>query len=134
MKTQSPLIHRFVFLFLLLSLSIPSVFALNSNEVKLSDPVGGNILPGGNNLSADNIKDSFAFSKIIPFVITYGIRLAVVLSVIALIFGGYQYLTAYGDEEKYKTAHKTIMYALLGLVLAITAFGLVKVITTFQLT
>ena len=111
-----------------LPLVTPASASSSQAEVKLTDPVGGNILPGGKILEATDFKTSFLFSKFIPFVIKYSIRLAIALSVIALIIGGYQYMIAYGDEEKYKNARKTIMYAIIGLILAITAFGFVKII------
>jgi hypothetical protein len=116
-------------------LPITITHALTSNkEVELTDPVGGNILPGGKILGAGTVQDSFIFSKFLPFVITYTIRLAAALSVIALIIGGYQYLTAYGKEEKHEIARKTITYALLGLILSITAYGIVKIITMIKFT
>ena len=110
-----------------------------SEEVKLSDPVGSSILPGGKLLGDDggadmDIKSSFVFSKLLPFTIKYAIRLAIGLAVIALIIGGYQYMTAYGDEEKHKNAQKTITFAIIGLVLAITAFGIVSIITKIKIT
>ena len=114
---------------------VPSAMAvLTSNEVKLTEPVGGDILPGGEILEAESVEESIVFSKLVPFVIKYAIRLAVALSVIALIVGGYQYMTAYGDEEKHKIAQKTITYALIGLILAITAFGIVTIITSISIT
>ena len=119
--------------FTLLFIRIPSVSAqLSDTEVELTKPVGGDILPGGQIVEGD-IKASIIFSKIIPFVIKWTIGLAIVLSVIALIIGGYQYLTAYGDTEKHKNAQKTITYATIGLILAITAFGIVQIITSIRL-
>lgn len=114
---------------------IPSVFAqgFGRTEVELTEPVGGDILPGGQLLEGD-IKESFIFSKVIPFAIRFTIGLAIALAVIALIIGGYQYLTAYGNEEKLKNAQKTITYAIIGLVLAIMAFGIVQIITSIQFT
>ena len=115
-------------------LFISNVSASSSQStIKLTDPVGGDILPGGKILSATEVKTSFIFSTFIPFLIKYAIRLAIALAVIALIIGGYQYITAYGDEEKYKNAQKTITFAIIGLVLAITAFGLVKIITNIKI-
>ena len=120
--------------FTLFFIRIPSVFAqLSDTEVKLTKPVGGDILPGGQIIEGD-IKASIIFSKIIPFVIKWTIGLAIALAVIALIIGGYQYLTAYGDTEKMKNAQKTIAYAVIGLILAIAAFGIVQIITSISLT
>lgn len=122
--------------YLFLFSRIPFVFAqgLNRGEVKLTKPIGSDILPGGAQSLTGDIEGSFIFSRLIPFVITYTIRLAVALAVVALIFGGYQYMTAYGDEEKYKVAQKTITYAVIGLIIAITAFGAVKIITSLRIT
>ena len=108
--------------------------ASSRGKVELSDPVGSDILPGGRLLEPESIRDSFIFSKLMPFLIKYAIGLAAALAVIAIIYGGYQYMTAYGDEEKHKTAKKTIIYAVIGLVLAITAFGIVKIITAIKIT
>ncbi len=114
-------------------LFMSNVSASSNKDVKLTTPIGSDILPGGKILGATDVKSSFIFSTFIPFLIKYSIRLAVALSVIALIVGGYQYMTAYGDEEKYKNAQKTITYAIIGLILAITAFGIVKIITNIKI-
>ncbi len=125
---------QFFYLILGILLLPSQLMAFSKSEVILEDPVGGDILPGGRILEAGSIQDSLIFSKIIPFAIKYTIRLAVGLAVLALIFGGYQYLTAYGDDEKHKLASKTITYALIGLILAITAFGIVTIITNLKIT
>ncbi len=137
MKKIKYLIAGFITSFILFISKVSAV--TTSKEVVLSNPVGSKILPGGKLLGDKggegmDIKTSFIFSKLIPFTIKYAIRLAIALAVIALIIGGYQYMTAYGDEEKHKNAQKTITYALIGLVLAITAFGIVSVITKIKLT
>jgi len=100
-------------------------------EVKLAKPVGGDILPGGQ-LYQTNIRSGFVFSKLIPFVIKYLIGLAAALAVIAIMIGGYQYLTAYGDTEQHKKATKTIMWAVLGLVLCITAYAIVTLVASIK--
>lgn len=103
---------------------------LGSREVNLSVPVGGDVLPGGSFNAAD-IKTSFAFAKLIPFALKYALGLAAALTVIALIIGGYRLMTTYGNPEKQQAARKTIQYALIGLIVAITAFGIVTIITQF---
>ncbi|MBN2096136.1 hypothetical protein JW752_01920 [Candidatus Peregrinibacteria bacterium] len=126
---------NYLIITVIISLSqIPSALAqgFGRNEVELTPPVGGDILPGGQSLTGD-VETSLVFSKVIPFAIQFLIGLAVALSVVALIIGGYQFMTAYGNEEQHKNAQKTITYALIGLILAITAYGIVKIITTIQL-
>jgi len=52
------------------------------------------------------------------------------IAVLMLIWGGINYLTSAGDEDKAKTGKKTISYALIGLVLAGIAYAVVNVIIT----
>ena len=53
-----------------------------------------------------------------------------VASVIALIVGGLQYITSAGDPGRTKTAKDTIMYAVIGLVVAILAYAIVNFVLT----
>ncbi len=105
---------------------------LPGRNTLISPPVGSEILPGGNSQATD-IQSSLIFSKIIPFLIDYAIGLAMALSVGAIVLGGYQYLTAYGDTDKHDKARRTIMYAALGLILSLTAYGIVRIVTSIQL-
>ncbi|MBU0577252.1 pilin [Patescibacteria group bacterium] len=102
------------------------------DDTLISEPIGGSALPGGG-LHAEDIKSSFIFSKMLPFVIDYALKAAIALSVIVLIWAGYQFMTAFGETEKQDTARKTITYALVGLILAITAYGIVQIITSVRL-
>lgn len=55
-----------------------------------------------------------------------------VLSVIMLIMGGIRYTTSGGNPEQIKAAKNTIMYAVVGIIVAIAAYAIVNfVITTF---
>lgn len=49
-----------------------------------------------------------------------------VLSVIMLIIGGIRYTTSNGNPEQIKAAKSTIMYAVIGLIIAILAFAIVN--------
>jgi hypothetical protein len=114
-------------------LSIAGISSAFAQQTRLTAPVGSDILPGAQALQGD-VKTSIIFSKILPFVIKFAIQLAIALSVIAIIYGGYQYMTAYGDTEKHQVAQKTILWAVLGLALALTAMGIVQIITRFNFT
>ena len=52
------------------------------------------------------------------------------IAVLMLIWGGINYLTSAGDEDKARTGKKTISYALIGLVVAGIAYAVVNVIIT----
>ena len=58
---------------------------------------------------------------------------ATMIAVLALIWGGMNYLTSAGDEEKAKSGKQIIKYALLGLIVAGVAYALVKVIVSIIL-
>ncbi len=119
---------------ILTGLSVQTALAASiyDRDTVLSPPVGRNVLPGGG-IQAEEVKSSFIFTKLIPFVIDYALKLAIGLSVIVLIIGGYKYMTAYGNTEQQDSARKTLTYAIIGLVLAITAYGIVSIVTSIRL-
>ena len=52
-----------------------------------------------------------------------------VISVIMLIVGGIKYATSAGDSNKVTSAKNTIMYAIIGLAVAVLAFAIVGFVT-----
>lgn len=111
-----------------MSLTESKLFA----QALISKPAGSGILPGAGVEGAD-IQSSVLFARIIPFVISWAINLAIGLSVMAIIAGGYMYLTAYGDTEKHQRGTRTLVYAVIGLVIALTAYGIVSIVTSIRL-
>ena len=53
----------------------------------------------------------------------YGIG---VLSVIMLIFGGFRYIVSGGQKEKVTAAKNTILYAIIGLLVAVFAYAIIN--------
>src|SRR3989338_3625348 len=105
-------------------MSILFLQMMAQSKTMISPPVGEGILPGSGDTASD-IQSSLLFSKIIPFLIEWGINLAFGLSVIFIIIGGYQYLTAYGNDDQRQAGTRTLYYSIIGLILAITAYGIV---------
>lgn len=52
-------------------------------------------------------------------------------SVIAIVVGGIRYVTSNGDEGRIKTAKNTILYAVIGLAVAILGQAIVLLVTNF---
>lgn len=52
------------------------------------------------------------------------------VSVIMIIVGGIKYVISNGDSSKVKTAKDTIMYSVVGLVVAILAYAIVSFVVT----
>ncbi|MCK4592402.1 hypothetical protein KAT63_03105 [Candidatus Parcubacteria bacterium] len=50
------------------------------------------------------------------------------IAVLMVIWGGVLYLTSAGDESKAESGKKTVTYALMGLIIAGLAYGIIKVI------
>lgn len=105
---------------------------ITSSDTVISKPVGAGLLPGSGNEGVD-IQSSIVFSKIIPFAITWGINLAIGLTVLMFIFGGYLFLTSFGNEDRRSQAINTLFYSAIGLVIALVAYGIIAIITRIQL-
>ncbi len=76
----------------------------------------------------DNVPDDFEQS--IKNTTDWILGFVGMIAVLMLIWGGINYLTSAGDEDKARTGKKTIAYAIIGLVIAGIAYALVDVIIT----
>ena len=51
-----------------------------------------------------------------------------ILSVIIIIFSGFRYITSSGDASKTKSAQSTLIYSVVGLIVAIMAWAIVNMV------
>ncbi|MDO4712981.1 MAG: pilin [Candidatus Saccharibacteria bacterium] len=63
---------------------------------------------------------------IVTQIINIMLYIIAILSVIMLIWGGIQYTTSGGDSNKVTSAKNTILYSIIGLVVAIFAWAIVN--------
>lgn len=56
------------------------------------------------------------------------IRGAIALTILFMMYGSFQYFTAYGDENRATSAKKTVTYAFIGLLVAFMAMGISAVV------
>lgn len=68
----------------------------------------------------------FGEGGIITLIINIMLFIIGILCVIMIIFGGIRYTISNGDKSKVENAKNTIVYAVVGLVIAIVAFALVN--------
>ena len=68
-------------------------------------------------------------SQVILRVIEILLAIAGLVAVIFLIVGGFRYITAGGNEETAEGAKKTLVNAIIGVVIVILAFVIVRVIS-----
>ncbi len=130
MKIQK-FINKGFFFTLILAHKMAQAQGIGNGDSVISPPAGAGSLPTGG-VTGTDIKSSFLFSKLIPFLISWGINLAIGLSVLMVIVGGYQFLTAYGNEEKHTQGIKTLVYSFIGLGLSLAAYAIVQIITRIQ--
>ena len=76
---------------------------------------------------AQGVSKSTDITTLILKVINYAIIIIGVLGVLIFIYAGFLYLTASGDQEKLERAKNTLLYAVVGIVVAV--LGLVAVNT-----
>ena len=79
---------------------------------------------GGSNSSATLKVDAIVLAVVNWLLFAVG-----VISVIMLIVGGIKYATSAGDSNKVTSAKNTIMYAIIGLAVAVLAFAIVGFVT-----
>ena len=79
---------------------------------------------GGSNSSATLQVDDIVLAVVNWLLFAVG-----VISVIMLIVGGIKYATSAGDSNKVTSAKNTIMYAIIGLAVAVLAFAIVGFVT-----
>lgn len=93
--------------------------------------IRGEFLPG-TDLAAETDLEVWFQNTFFKNVIKILISLGAALSVIFLILAGYQYLTALGNEEQVKQAHKNFTFALVGLGVVLLAFLIIQILTNIS--
>lgn len=69
--------------------------------------------------------------EILPKAINWLLSIAAVVALLAIVWGGLQYITSLGDESKAKTAKSVIFYAVLGLLIIGISFAIINLVKTF---
>ena len=77
-----------------------------------------------NNIVCANSSESV--DPVIKTVIRYLLIISGIVSVVMVIIGGLKYTTSNGDSAKLSSAKNTIMYSLIGLLIAIFAYAIVN--------
>ncbi len=71
------------------------------------------------------------FAEASKNIIEYALYFSAIVAVFYIIYGGYQYIFSGGSDDKAKAGRKTLVNALIGLVMIILAFVIVRVVYTF---
>lgn len=102
-----------------LSFTVPGGNIDNPIDIPI-DPVGG--MPKGGTSS---------IGAVIQYGITFLFIAATILALFFLIFGGIQWIMSQGDKTKVEGARKKITYAIIGLIVAFSAYFIVNTVGVF---
>ena len=90
------------------------------------------ITEGIKNTGMENTAGANNLPDVVKNIINVILYIIGVLSVAFIIYGGIKYSMSAGDAAKVKSAKDTLMYAIIGLIVAILAYAIVNfVITSF---
>lgn len=79
--------------------------------------------------SQSEIANSQSVGDLILSIIRILIGLLFAITVLFIILGGYQYVTSAGNEEQAKKGRKTLLYAIIGLVVVILSYVIVNTVS-----
>ena len=107
------------------------------------DPAGGGGGGGGsvtcppnsirdsaNTLAECNVEEDTSLMSTVNTIINVIVSVLGIVAVAVIVLGGVMYVTSTGDPGKTKKAKDTIMYGVIGLVVAILAFAIVNFVLT----
>lgn len=95
-----------------------------TNPLGTVTPPAGTVPTGGNDpssLVADIIRNGIWLLAIVAFI----------AALIWIIFAGFRFITAGGDEKTVASAWAQIYWGLIGLVVVVGAFAIIKIVETF---
>ena len=86
----------------------------NTTPVSLPNPIGAS-----------------SFTQVVANVTTFLLEIAIPLTAIMALIGGFQMITAGGNPEKFSSGRKTLMYAAIGFAVVLLAGGVAQIVKNF---
>jgi len=108
-------------------LAVPTVASAGLFE----DIFGGIFNWGGTGTSVDNAPTTAPTNDVMSVlnnITNWLFAILLIVAAIAIIIAAFTFVTAQGDPEKVKTARQFVIYALIGVLVAILARGLVALV------
>lgn len=117
----------YVLFFLSIFLSVNNSYALttglgNAFDVNSGSPLNATAVQGA------GFNPAITFKDIVGTVITSVLGLMGVIFLILAIYGGFKWMTAGGNEESVEKAKKTLINAIIGLVVVLASYALTRFI------
>ena len=83
-----------------------------------------------NNINPGGTAGNTTLTQLVQIIINTLLAVIGIIAVVMLIFGGIKYTTSQGDKTAIESAKNTILYAIIGIVVAFAAFALVSYLVT----
>lgn len=80
---------------------------------------------------SDGIAGKSTIGELATQIISILLSISGIIAVVMVIYGGYLFMTARGNEEQAKSGRKTLVNALIGLVIVVVSFAVVQALTNF---
>lgn len=97
-------------------------------EKLLALTIGGQKIPVPDGIKTGGLESGGAGQKVLQFGVSAFLFTAALLSVIMIMYGGIRWITSGGDKTKIQTARSTVTYAIIGLVIVMTAFLIITIL------
>jgi|SRR5581483_12007108 len=101
--------------------------ALGYNEVQNGLQTQG--LSGLFGFGGGGISSSQSLPELISNVVKIMLMFAGIIAVVFIIIGGYQYITSAGNDEAAEKGKKTLVNAIIGIVVIVLSYAIISVIT-----
>jgi hypothetical protein len=109
-------------------------FAQNTAVPSLPVPPSGVKVPVPRTSGTQtDISMNVFLDQVLPNFINWTIGAMAVIAVFYIMWAGYQFFLAQGDEDKVKKAVETIMWAVNGLIIALMAYIIIQIVVNVQL-
>jgi hypothetical protein len=79
------------------------------------------------------VNGGYGVTFLIPFLTTFFVGFTGTISLIAFVYGGFLYVISFTDESNAEKSKKIMMYAAIGLGVAMLSYALVSIILKFRI-
>jgi hypothetical protein len=81
--------------------------------------------------AAGIIEDAPTIPELLMNILNFLLQVFGIIAIIALVVSGIFYLTAAGDEDRIKLTKKSVLYSIIGIVVALSGIIIIKTINGF---
>ena len=111
--------------------TVPLTASAGSTAESLCTGSGGKFVGGTCTNNPDSLKTQPTVMTTIKNVTNMLVFIIGAIAVIMIIIGGIRYVTSAGDQAAITGAKNTILYAIVGVIVALAAYAIVNFVTTF---